>query len=45
MNGRPVPRLTLLFFNAAKVPEAAKTATARTASGFVLQHEPCQMAG
>jgi hypothetical protein len=30
-----VPRLTLLFFNAAKGPEAAKTATARTASGFL----------
>ncbi len=29
-----MPRLTLLFFNAAKAPEAAKTATARTASGY-----------
>ena len=38
--GRPVPRLALLFFGAAKdVPEAAETVTAGTASYFILKRE------
>jgi len=38
----PVPRLTLLFFNAAKAPEAAETATSRTnhLPGFTARTGP-----
>jgi hypothetical protein len=43
LTGHPVPRLTLLFFNAAKAPEAAETATSRTAYAQLFQlHEQCQ---
>jgi len=37
--GRPVPRLTLLFFSATKVPEAAETVSARTVRRRFILHD------